>query len=130
MNMKWNLVLIVFMMISLSCSSDDSIEKKDLYQTWWKGELIYDNGISYNVTFFFEDEKQGEAKVAPKKDPLDIEKESFTYYIKDKILNIKINKTGIIGGNWLIRTMNDKKFILERKTGSYHSSILYLSRDE
>ena len=74
MNMKWNLVLIVFMMISLSCSSDDSIEKKDLYQTWWKGELIYDNGISYNVTFFFEDEKQGEAKVAPKKDPLDIEK--------------------------------------------------------
>ena len=89
MNMKWNLVLIVFMMISLSCSSDDSIEKKDLYQTWWKGELIYDNGISYNVTFFFGDEKQGEAKVAPKKDPLDIEKESFTYYIKDKILNIK-----------------------------------------
>lgn len=130
MNMKWNLVLIVFMMISLSCSSDDSIEKKDLYQTWWKGELIYDNGISYNVTFFFEDEKQGEAKVAPKKDPLDIEKESFTYYIKDKILNIKINKTGIIGGNWLIRTMNDKKLILERKTGSYHSSILYLLRDE
>jgi len=124
----WLLLYVVSFSL-ISCNSEiEEIDNCGLYQTQWKGTLLYkENGTSKKciINISFETYSKGRY-ICEELDSQENYSNQTTieYEIEDNILLIFGGVHNILLGDWWVREYNGKKMILTREPNSPYEATL------